>query len=63
MKKKKLILSSLFLALTLAFASVGSVNVYADTGDPQGGTEKKAPPPPPPTTLDVILAILSSLIF
>ncbi len=64
MKKKKLILSSLFLALTLAFVSVGSVNVYADTGDPQGGTEKKAPPPPPPPTpIEAILAILGSLIF
>ncbi len=64
MKKKKLILSSLFLTLTLAFVSVGSVNVYADTGDPQGGTEKKAPPPPPPPTpIEAILAILGSLIF
>lgn len=64
MKKKKLILSSLFLALTLAFVSAGSVNVYADAGDPQGGAEKKAPPPPPPPTpIEVIIAILSSIIF
>src|SRR5262249_32739708 len=41
MKKKKLILSSLFLALALAFVSVSATTTYADTGDPQGGTEKK----------------------
>lgn len=41
MKKKKLILSSLFLALTLAFVSAGSVNVYADAGDPQEALKRR----------------------
>lgn len=59
MKRKKLILSSLFFALTLAFVSVSSVNVYA-SDDPQGGTEKKGPPPPP-STIEAIIAILSSV--
>lgn len=64
MKKKKLIFSTVFLALALAFVSVGSTTAYADTGDPQGGTEKKgAPPPPPPSTLQAILAILSSILW
>lgn len=63
MKKKKLIFSTLFLALALAFVSVGSTTTYADTGDPQGGTEKKGPPPPPPSTIEAILAILSSILW
>ena len=63
MKKKKLIFSTLFLALALAFVSVGSTTAYADTGDPQGGTEKKGPPPPPPSTIEAILAILSSILW
>lgn len=63
MKKKKLIFSTLFLALALAFVSVSSTTTYADTGDPQGGTEKKGPPPPPPSTIEAILAILSSILW
>lgn len=62
MKKKKLFLSSLLLALTLAFASVGTVNVYAED-DPQGGTEKKAPPSPTLPTIEAILAILGSILL
>jgi hypothetical protein len=64
MQKKKLIFSTLFLALALVFVSIGSTTTYADTGDPQGGTEKKgAPPPPPPSTIEAILAILSSILW
>lgn len=58
MKKSKLIFSAFVLALTLAFTSIASTNVYADDGDPQGAVEtKKAPPPPPPPPKDTFAAI------
>lgn len=63
MQKKKLIFSSLFLALTLAFVSVGSASVYANGDDPQGGTEKKGAPPPPPSLMEAIIAALAGIIF
>lgn len=66
MKKKKLILSSMILALTLAFVSMGATNAYADQGDPQGVVEKKSPPPPPPppppSPIDAIVAFILSLL-
>lgn len=53
--------TSLFLALALTFASATCVKVYADDGDPQGGSKTgsaPAPPPPPPSVIEIILIIL-----
>jgi len=62
MKKFKLMITSLFLALALIFASGQSVKVYADGDDPQGGSKStNAPAPPPPSMLDVIVTLLSAL--
>lgn len=61
MKKFKLMATSLFLALALTFASATCVKVYADDGDPQGGSKTgsaPAPPPPPPSVIEIILIIL-----
>lgn len=64
MQKKKLFLSSLILALTLAFVSGGSMNVYADQSIPQGVIEKKSPPPPPPPSpIDALVAFICALLF
>jgi hypothetical protein len=63
MKKFKLILSSILLALTLVFASAAYTPVYADT-DPQGTTEKRPAPPAPapsPSIGTIIAAILTGL--
>ena len=61
MKKFKLILSAITLALALTFVSAGSVTAYAnDADDPQGTVEKKpAPSAPSPDWLSVIWAMLS----
>ena len=47
MKKFKLLITSLFLAMALLFVNISPVKVYAnDTGDdPQGTSQKKAAPP------------------
>ena len=49
-KKTKLILMSLILALTLMFSAGYSTRVYADDGDPQGtsGAPKTQPAPQQP---------------
>jgi hypothetical protein len=63
MKKFKLILSSILLALTLVFASAAYTPVYADS-DPQGTTEKRPAPPAPapaPSAGDIIAALLAVL--
>jgi len=63
MKKFKLMATSLFLALALTFASATCVKVYADDGDPQGGSKTGSapappPPPPPPSVIEIILIVL-----
>ncbi|HMX25082.1 MAG TPA: hypothetical protein PLD20_12565 [Blastocatellia bacterium] len=59
MKKSKLILSTLMLALMLAFIGGHATTVYAD--DPgQGGAEKKAPPPPPPGFWEALVAAFNA---
>lgn len=67
MKKSKLLLSSFCLALVLALTVAPSTKVFADGGDPQGGSNstKPAPPPPPPPSPDMIrlLEWLLSLLF
>ncbi len=63
MKKFKLILSSILLALTLVFTSASYTPVLAND-DPQGTTEKKpAPtaPAPSPSMGDIINALLAMM--
>jgi hypothetical protein len=68
MKKSKLLLSSLCLAIVLTLTVSPATKVFADGGDsPQGGsnaTKPAAPPPPPPSTAtiaDLIAWIISIL--
>lgn len=59
MKKYKLLFTTLFLALTLAFAPIQSSKAYgADgDGDPQGySNSAKAPPSSPTTDLVTIVS-------
>lgn len=67
MKKSRLLLSGFCLALALTLTAVPSTKVFADGGDPQGGSNstKPVPPPPPPPSQDVIklLQWLISLLF
>jgi hypothetical protein len=53
MKKFKLLITSLFLAMALLFVNITPVRAYAD--DPQGTSEKKAAPPQIPLELIYIL--------
>lgn len=61
-KKTKLILTNLILALTLMFSAGYSTRVYADDGDPQGtsGAPKTQPAPQqtPSTPDSVMVAIV-----
>ena len=64
MKKYKLLFSTLFLALALAFVNIQPVKVYADDSDgPQDTGQKKTTPAPtiPPEVITVILAVLRLL--
>ena len=64
MKKFKLLITSLFLAMALLFVNISTVKVYADDvgGGPQGTSEKKAAPPQIPAELvRIILAMLGFL--
>jgi len=60
MKKFKLLIASLFLALALLFVNISPVKVYADDagGGPQGTSEKKAAPPQIPPELFIILSMI-----
>jgi len=61
MKKTKLILTSLILALMLTFSSGFSAKVYASDDDPQGtsGSSKTQPAPQQaPSTSDSIMAAI-----
>jgi hypothetical protein len=60
MKKFKLLITSLFLAMALLFVNVSPVKVYAnDIDDPQGTSEKKAAPPQiPPDLLIIIFSLI-----
>ena len=61
MKKFKLLVTSLFLAMALLFVNISPVKVYAnDTGGgPQGTSDKKAAPPQiPPELLILILSLI-----
>jgi hypothetical protein len=60
MKKFKLLITSLFLAIALLFANTSTVR--ADVDDPQGTSQKKAAPPQiSPEVLYIIMAMLSML--
>ena len=63
MKKFKLLITSLFLAMALLFVNISPVKVYAnETGGPQGTSEKKAAPPQiPPELLIIILTMIRFL--
>lgn len=64
MKKYKLWLSTLCLALALAFVNLQPVRVYADDpGDPQGTSQKKSSSSSSSSTLspEVIMMILAML--
>ena len=56
MRKSKLLLSSFCLAIALTLTIAPSTKVFADGGDPQGGSNstRPAPPPPPPPSQDLI---------
>jgi hypothetical protein len=57
MKKFKLLITSLFLAMALLFVNISPVRAYAD--DPQGTSQKKAAPPQlTPELIYIILAML-----
>jgi hypothetical protein len=59
MKKFRLLITSLFLAMALLLVNISPVKVYAnDIGDdPQGTSQKKAAPPQIP--LDLIIFYIS----
>jgi len=62
MKKFKLLITSLFLAMALLFVNINPVKVYADDigDDPQGTSQKKAAPPQiSPDALYLIMVMLS----
>jgi len=68
MKKTKLILTSLILALMLTFSAGFSAKVYASDDDPQGtsGSSKTQPAPqqaPSDSTLASVFRALSSFFF
>jgi|RhiMetdeSRZDD1v2_1073273.scaffolds.fasta_scaffold1744927_2 hypothetical protein len=61
MKKFKLLITSLFLAMALLFVNISPVKVYADDigDDPQGTSQKKAAPPQiSPDALYLIMTML-----
>jgi hypothetical protein len=62
MKKLKLLITSLFLAMALLFVNISPVRVYADdlTDDPQGTSQKKAAPPQ--ISLDAIYMIMAAML-
>jgi hypothetical protein len=60
MKKFKLLITSLFLAMALLFVNISPVRASSD--DPQGTSQKKAPPPQIPAELvNILLTILRSI--
>ncbi len=61
MKKFKLLITSLFLAMALLFVNISPVIAYADDNgdDPQGTSQKKAAPPQiSPELIYIFLAML-----
>jgi hypothetical protein len=60
MKKYKLFLSSLFLALTLLFVNIHPMKVYASdpSNGPQGTSQKKDTPPISEEVVAIILMLL-----
>lgn len=60
MKKFKLLITSLFLAMALLFVNTSPVRANAD--DPQGTSQKKAAPPQiSPEVIYIIMSMLSIL--
>ena len=61
MKKFKLLITSLFLAMALLFVNISPVRVYAEDliDGPQGTSQKKAAPPQIP--LEAIYIIMTML--
>jgi len=62
MKKFKLLITSLVLAMALLFVNISPMKVYADdlTDGPQGTSQKKAAPPQiSPEAIYIIIAMLS----
>jgi hypothetical protein len=63
MKKMKLILTSLILALTLTFGGGFGANVYASADDPQGTSGSSKTQPAPDSSIESILWIFSYLFW
>lgn len=62
MKKHKLWLSTLCLALAMAFVNIQPVRVYAgDSDDPQGTSQRKSAPSPSGLSPEVIMMILAMM--
>lgn len=64
MKKFKLMISTLCLAIVLTFAGGAFTNVYAEDGGPQGesrSTQTTPQPPPPPSSIFAVIAALLGL--
>lgn len=61
MKKSKLSVTSLFLAMALFFVNINPVRVYANdpsNGGPQGTSQKKAQTPQIPPEVFIIISML-----
>lgn len=61
MKKYKLLFSTLFLALALAFVNIQPVTVYASDGDGPQDTSQKKSAPTQTISPEVIMMILAAL--